>query len=195
MGPNEEKVDQKEHGQGDPRGNEREARCNQVGNGTHQVPAAEPLHSFGGETLMQEPVSLCRVPPSHVHDDPKDKERRPIERGADGGVVSVSKGFCQNRGRERYEPDDHELQEVDQQRAVVHAHDVVVHLVVVQPNRPDGEEADRVGDIRGPQVQQTPGERGSRRWRLDLQDQQGNRDGEDRIAKEDQALGASVFHW
>jgi hypothetical protein len=73
----------------------------------------------------------------------------------------------------------------------VGAADVVEHDVVVGPHLPDEQEADGIRQVgwpeRGEAVEQVPGVF----WRADLQDEQGDGDGEDRIAEEDEPRGVA----
>jgi hypothetical protein len=103
--------------------------------------------------------------------------------------VSGTERARQNGSGERQERDVHQQQGVEEQHHPVGAADVVEHDVMVGPHLPDEQEGDGVRQVgrpeRGEAVEQVPGVL----RRADLQDEQGDGDGEDRIAEEDDPRG------
>lgn len=103
----------------------------------------------------------------------------------DGGALSVSgaEGVRQDGCGERQERDVHQQQGVEEQHHPVGDPDVVEHDVMVGPHLPDEEEGDGVRQVgrpqRGKAMEQVPGVL----RRADLQNEQGDGDGEDRIAE------------
>jgi len=132
---------------------------------------------------------MARVAPDHVEQNGCQQKRHAME--DDGGALPVSgaEGGGQNGGGEGQERDVHQQHGVEEQHRPVGAADVVEHDVMVGPHLPDEQEGDGIGQVGRPQcgeaVEQVPGVL----RRADLQDEQGDGDGKDRIAKEDEPGG------
>jgi hypothetical protein len=88
--------------------------------------------------------------------------------------------------------DVHQQQGVQEQHRPVGDSDVVEHDVMVGPHLPDEQEGDGIRQVgrpeRGEAVEQVPGVlRGA-----DVQDEQGDGNGEDRVAEEDKPPGIAL---
>ena len=108
------------------------------------------------------------------------------------GGIPVGQVVGQDRGGERDQGHRHQQQEVEKGELAVHPRDQVHHRVVVHPDDPDDEEADRVGGVVRPEVAEAAPEvvRGPRLGRrTDVQHEQRDRDREDAIAERLEAGG------
>lgn len=61
---------------------------------------------------------------------------------------------CHDGGRKRQERDEHQVQRVEEQQRVIRPYDPVEHGVMIEPDRPNDDEADRMGQAGGPEVEQ-----------------------------------------
>ncbi|GAB3934202.1 hypothetical protein GCM10027614_06790 [Micromonospora vulcania] len=86
---------------------------------------------------------------------------------------------------ERQERDIHQQQRVEQEQQAVRGADVIEHDVVVHPHLPDQQEGEDVGHVRGPQLDQTAEQVFGVLRRANLQDEQSDGDGDDRVAEGD----------
>ena len=91
--------------------------------------------------------------------------------------------------KERHHHHHHQQQRVEEQHDPVGSADVVEHDVVVCPYLSDEQECEGVGEIGRPECDKPMQQVRVVRRGPDLQDEQGNGDGEHRVAEEDDPRG------
>src|SRR4029453_9516365 len=105
--------------------------------------------------------------------------------GCLGRLAAVLQVLGDHRGGERDQPGPQQQVQIQQQQRPVHLDDLGEDPMVVEPDDPDGQEADQVGDIAGPLGPQGVRERLAlaELWGADVDDQQGDGDGEPAVAE------------
>ena len=150
-----EHVERRDHQEGDHargRADECEQRRAEVDPGAGQVAAREAADDRRVGVGPQEPAAPAGVEPGDVeHDRRRDHREAVDERGVTGAGAADVLGH--QAGRERHERDAHQQADVGEQEAAVGAVDLRHHRVVVDPHDPDRDEADRIGQVRRPDVQ------------------------------------------
>jgi hypothetical protein len=84
---------------------------------------------------------------------------------------------------ERYKGDHQQEHQVQHEEAVVRGADAPEHLMVIEPQDPDQREADDEGDVAGPLLGQSVGERTALLVHADLDDQERDGDGKHAIGE------------
>ena len=146
------------------------SRCAAAGSPRRRRPAAPGLHD--------------RVPPQDQQHRRGQQQADAVEGGRDPFGAVLADVVREQPGGEREERDEQEQQQVQPDERGVGAIEVLGDRVVRQPGRADGGEADHVGQVRGPQVddraqQVLLGVGGDR----DVEDQLGDGDGEHAVAE------------
>lgn len=125
------------------------------------------------------PGSIRRLPRGPQPERVEGDEGRAVEQG---GRAPVGEGAVQLfphdfRG-ERYERDHKQERQVQHEEAVICDADAPEHLVVIEPHDHDHREADDKGDVAGPLLGQSAGERTALLVHAHLDDQERDGDGE-----------------
>src|SRR5215472_1827859 len=187
-------VECSDHGYAQDRYQEAEqGACREPGQGQLKPPA-DGRGARGVKGFAEQPVA-ARVLPDRVerqgrrveHDAVKD-DRGPL------AVPAAQRPGQDGRG-ERKERHDHQQQRVEQQYDPVGSADVVEHDMVVGPYLPDEQECEGVGEVGRPEHGQPTQQVRVVSGRPDLQDEQGDGDGEDGIAERDQPPRRPVHRW
>ena len=125
--------------------------CPRVHRYSGTIAARDPVHLAPVGVGPQQPAaSADRVAPHEVEEDRGRGERDPVRDRRRAPVTGPDVGREQSR-RERNEGDAEQEEDVDEEEDAVDAAELPQDRVVVHPDDPDGEEADRVADVGGPE--------------------------------------------
>jgi hypothetical protein len=91
--------------------------------------------------------------------------------------------LADERSRERHDPDGDQEEKVQIQEAPVHAPAMLEEGVVIHPDDADGEEADEIGGVRGPQPKERAGKVGRVGRHAKLEDEEGSSYRKDAVAE------------
>src|SRR5438552_2189728 len=132
---------------------QRDQRRSEVDRRAERVAARDALDDLLLRVGAQQPPPRCGVAPDHIEEDGGQRQGDSVsERRRPRSVrLDVRR---EEPCRKRDERDDREEQHAKRQKRPVDAADLVHHRVVVDPDDPDGEEADRVSGVLRPDRQE-----------------------------------------
>ncbi len=130
--------------------------------------------------------------PHRGHEDANDRKRAAVEGRGRALVEAPVKCLSEDGGWKRQERDEHQVHGIKQEELLVDPTDPIEHGMMINPNSADHHEANCIGQIRRPQLQQSISQIGSRR-NLNFKDEQSNGDGENAVAKCFEAIGLHAW--
>ena len=102
----------------------------------------------------EQPIPASRIPPHGVDEDTDYGQNPTVESGGNRLVRSTVERFGEYSGWERQECNQHQVEDVKQQKHSIHADDMFEHGVVVDPDCADHQEADHVGEVGRPKLEE-----------------------------------------
>ena len=147
-----------------------------------QIAPVDPADLARVSIRPQEPP--VGVLPEELEEHGDDDEGEPVGEGSLAGAFLLQV-LGEDLRREWHEGDAHEQEKIDEEKGPIRFPDEREDDVVVDPHDPDREEAERIREVRRPDVEQPVADVVSRD--LHLEDEKRRRDGEDAVGERLQA--------